>query len=139
MTPWKNRLFSSRNNRLFRSVFDDFFKNDSLIPAMNIKEHKNDFEIEFAAPGFNKKDFDVSIENNILRVYGKNDKEEQKDKDFYFKEFSYKSLKRFLSLPASVDLNQNVKASYKNGLLKIKLLKKDEVPEEPAKKIIKVD
>ena len=148
MTPWKNRLFLSRNNRLYKSEFvdfrgllkNDFFEDIRIIPAMNIKEHKNDFEIEFAAPGFNKKDFEVSIEDNSLHVCGKKyEKEEQEDEDFYFKEFSYKSFKRSSFLPALVDLNQDIKASYKNGVLKVKLFKKDEVLKEPTKKVIEVD
>ncbi len=146
LRPWTNRLFSSSFDDLnsmlrFDDVFkDDFFADDSLMPAMNIKEHKKDFEIELAVPGFNKKDFEVTIEDDVLHVSGEKEIEkEEKEEDFSRKEFSYKSFKRSMMLPASVDFNQNIKASYKDGILKVKLLKKEEVIEkEHPKKVIEV-
>ena len=146
LRPWKNRLFGSNfedlNNLLrFDDVFkDDFFEDDSLMPALNVKEHKEDFEIELAVPGFNKKDFEVDIEEEILHISGEKEIEKDEKEDNYSrKEFSYKSFKRSMMLPTSVDLEQDVKATYKNGVLKIKLLKKEEVIEkEHPKKIIEV-
>ena len=112
----------------------DFFEENSLMPAMNVIEHKDDFEIEFAAPGFSKKDFVVTIEDNILHVNGEKKKEvEEKDENFTCREFSYNSFKRSLSLPQSVNLDQKVKAAYKNGILKINLLKKEEVKKHTEK------
>jgi len=154
MTPWSNNFFRPFSDKFFSSTFDDlqnlmryddifkddFFDEDGQMPAMNVKEHKNDFEIEFAAPGFDKKDFEVSIEGDVLHVFGekKVEKEEEKE-DFSRKEFSYKSFKRSSTLPESVDLNQKIKATYKNGILKVNLLKKEEaVKKLPPKKVIEV-
>tara|TARA_R110002049_G_scaffold300467_3_gene491372 strand:- start:6791 stop:7318 length:528 start_codon:yes stop_codon:yes gene_type:complete len=155
LTPWSNRLLRPWGSRLFRSNFDnmnnlmrfddifqdDFFENDSLMPAVNVKEHEENFEIEFAAPGFNKKDFEVTIEEDVLHVCGEKEMEEEEKEDAYSRqEFSYKSFKRSMMLPPSVDLDQDVKASYKNGILKVKLLKREEaIIEEPPKKIIEVN
>ncbi|WP_242131895.1 Hsp20/alpha crystallin family protein [Aestuariivivens marinum] len=154
-TPWSNNLLRPWSNRLFPSNFDnlnslmrfddifkdDFFEDDSLLPAMNIREHEKDFEIEFAAPGFNKKDFEVTIEEDVLHVLGEKEvEEEEREDDYARKEFNYKSFKRSMMLPQSVDLDQDVKATYKNGILKVKLLKKEEaIVKEPPKKIIEVD
>ena len=146
LSPWSDRLFSTNFDDLqnllrFDDVFkNDFFEDDSLMPAMNVKEHKKDFEIEFAAPGFNKKDFEVSIEDDVLHVSGeKKEEEELEEEDFTRKEFSYKSFKRSASLPNSVNLDQDLKATYKNGILKVRLLKKEEVIEKmPPKKVIEV-
>ena len=45
-----------------------------------------------------------------------------------------------MMLPTSIDLNQDIKASYKNGILKVKLLKKEEaLLQEPPKKVIEVN
>ena len=45
-----------------------------------------------------------------------------------------------MMLPPSIDLDQDVKATYKNGILKLKLIKKEEVIiKEPPKKVIEVD
>jgi len=153
MTPWNNNPLLPMRHRLFNSDFDDlrsltrfddvfrddFFENDSLMPAMNIIEHKNDFAIEFAAPGFTKKDFKVTIEDNVLYVNGeKSIEKEEKEEDFTCKEFSYNSFKRSLILPDNVDFDQKIKATYKEGILSLKLLKKEGVVKEIPKKIIEV-
>lgn len=139
----RNRLFPWNNGlRTFLSS-DDFFNDDLFVeegfmPAMNIKEHENDFEIEFAAPGFSKKDFDVTIDNDILNVCAeKSNKEEENEEGYTRKEFSYNSFNRSLKLPTAVNANKDVKATYKNGILKLNLLKKEEAKQLP-KKVIEI-
>lgn len=155
MTPWSNNFLSPWGGRLFTSNFDnlsnlmrfddifndDFFEDDSLMPAVNVKEHEKDFEIEFAAPGFNKKDFEVTIEDDVLHVSGEKEvEEEEEEKGYSRKEFNYKSFRRSMMLPTSVDLDQDIKATYKNGILKVRLLKNEEAnKQEPPKKVIEVD
>lgn len=141
----RDRLFPAWNNDRLKSFLSndnffntDFLEEDSLMPAMNVKEHNEDFEIEFAAPGFSKKDFEVTIDDNILNVCGEKKKEtEEKEEDYTRKEFSYNSFKRSLSLPKTVNTDQDIKATYKNGILKLNLQKKEESKEQ-LKKVIKV-
>lgn len=139
------RLFPSWSNEGLKSFLssddffnNDFFEEDSLMPAMNVKEHDSDFEIEFAAPGFSKKDFEVSIDDNILKVCGnKKEEKEEKEEDYTRREFSYNSFKRSLSLPKSVNTEKEVKATYENGILRLNLQKKAATKAEP-KKVIEV-
>ncbi|GAB4157504.1 MAG: hypothetical protein Tsb0033_09410 [Winogradskyella sp.] len=139
----RRRLFPSWTNEGLKNFLssddffnNDFFEEDSLMPAMNVKEHDDDFEIEFAAPGFNKKDFEVTIDENILNVCGEKKHEvEEKEEDFTRKEFSYNSFKRSITLPKSVNTDQDVKATYKNGILKLNLLKKEEAKTLQPKKV----
>ncbi|MAB48142.1 MULTISPECIES: Hsp20/alpha crystallin family protein [Winogradskyella] len=139
----RQRLFPSWTNEGLKNFLssddffnNDFFEEDSLMPAMNVKEHDDDFEIEFAAPGFNKKDFEVTIDDNILNVCGEKKHEaEEKEEDFTRKEFSYNSFKRSMTLPKSVNTDQEVKATYKNGILKLNLLKKEEAKAKQPKKV----
>lgn len=139
----RNRLFPWTNRSLQNFLNDDFFTNDfldedSLMPAMNVKENDANFEIEFAAPGFTKKDFEVTINDKMLNVSGEKSKEAtQKEEGYTRKEFNYSSFKRSLKLPTSVNTDQDVKATYENGILKLNLQKKEEVKEQP-KKVIKV-
>lgn len=138
----RNRLFPWNNGGL-RSLLDydpfindDLLDEDSFMPAMNVKEHDKDFEIEFAAPGFSKKDFDISIDGDMLHVCGEKSMEkEEKDDDYTRKEFSYNSFKRSLKLPENVNADKKVKASYNDGILKLNLLKKEESKTTPKKKI----
>lgn len=144
LRPWGPSLFTSNFDNLMRfdDIFkDDFFEDDSLMPALNIKEHDKDFEFELAAPGFNKKDFNVTIEDDVLHISGEKEEErEEKEKEYARNEFNYRSFQRSMMLPPSIDLDQDVKATYKNGILKLKLIKKEEaITKEPPKKVIEVD
>ena len=135
--PWNTSVFS---NFLNAGDFfnDDFFGKDDLMPAMNIKEHNKDLEIELAAPGFTKKDFNISMDNNGLHIEAKKTKKvEEKEEDFLRKEFSYNSFKRSMSLPDSIDVDKKVKATYEDGILKFKLLKKETAKTLP-KKVIEI-
>ncbi|QFZ53671.1 Hsp20/alpha crystallin family protein [Oceanihabitans sp. IOP_32] len=138
LTPWNAMFFNTGLDSLTR--FEDFIDPDSHMPAMNIEERKNNFKIEFAAPGFDKKDFEVTIEDDVLHVSGEKEQEEgNNDDNFSRKEFNYTTFKRSMALPVSVDLDQDVKASYKNGILKIKLSKLEAVDHKQAsKKVIEV-
>lgn len=133
---WNSNPFQNLMN--YDTLFkDDFFETDSLLPAMNVVEHEDDFEIEMAAPGFSKKDFEISIENDILHVRGEKrmEKEDDTDPNYYHKEFSYNSFRRSLRLPENANTDSNLKATYKNGILKLKLLKLKEEKKETERMI----
>jgi len=135
--PWNNSVFT---NFLNADDFfnDDFFAKDSLMPAMNVKENDDDFEIELAAPGFSKNDFDVTIDDTGLHISAeKESKKEEKEEGYLRKEFSYNSFKRSLRLPESINLDKKVKAIYKDGILKFNLLKKVAAKKLP-KKVVEI-
>ncbi|NER16825.1 Hsp20/alpha crystallin family protein [Spongiivirga citrea] len=118
---------------------DDFFIRDRNLPAMNVKENTDNFEIELAVPGFSKKEIEVSLENDILHVCAEKSKEdiEENENGYTRKEFSYNSFDRKLTMPSSVDQEKEVKATYNNGLLKLQLAKSEKAI-EPAKKMIEI-
>jgi len=133
--PWANSVFT---NFLNTDDFfnDNFFAKDSLLPAMNVKENDDNFEIELAVPGFSKDDFNVTIDNNGLHISAEStEKEEEIEEGYLRKEFSYNSFKRSLRLPESINQNEKVIAKYKNGILKLNLLKKEEAKVLPEKVI----
>lgn len=134
--PWNENLVDFFNQDTF--VNDDFFNLEKSLPAMNVKEHENDFEIELAAPGFEKSDFHIAINDNLLEVSAKKDNEETtEDEDYTRKEFNYNYFKRTMELPSTVNQDQDAKASYKNGILKLTLVKNEEAKEKP-KRLIQV-
>jgi len=109
-----------------------------ITPAMNIKETRNDFEIEMAAPGLTKKDFKITIDDGVLTISSeKEDKTEEKEEGYLRKEFSYSTFTRSMSLPESVDESRDAKAEYHDGVLKLVLHKKP-VSKSKAAKTIKV-
>ncbi len=132
--PWNNDLvdFFDRD-----TIFDrDFFNFEKSLPAINVKEHEDDFEIELASPGFNKKDFEITMKDDVLEVSAqKSDEDSEEDKDYTRKEFNYRSFRRSLRLPKTVDDSKEVKATYENGILKLNLSKKEEASKKPKRKI----
>ena len=118
---------------------DDFFIRERNLPAMNVKENKDDFEIELAVPGFSKKDIEVTMENDVLHICAKQKREEVEENENYTrKEFSYNSFDRKLQLPSTVNQDEKIKATYEDGILKL-LLKKKEDTKESAKKVIDIN
>ena len=105
-------------------------------PAMNIKENKNDFEIEMAAPGLTKNDFNITIDDGVLTISSeKEEKTEEKEEGYLRKEFSYRTFTRSMSLPETVDESKDVKAEYHDVVLKLVLHKKPGVKSKAAKTI----
>ncbi|MFT4832400.1 MAG: HSP20 family protein [Psychroserpens sp.] len=102
-------------------------------PAMNIKETDDQFEIELSAPGFSKKDFEVTIDDGFLNISAeKSTSEEEKEDDYTRREFSYNSFQRSLQLPQSIK-EEAIKAHYKDGILSFNLVKKEEAKKRPPK------
>ena len=129
---------------------DDFFDNRGWVrdmlperfwngkraePALNIKETDSHFEIELAAPGFEKKDFEVTIDDGCLNIKAeKSESEEESEDNYTRREFSYQSFERSLQLPETVK-QEAIKAAYKDGILSFNLAKKEEAKKLPPKKV----
>lgn len=119
-------------NNLFN---DRFWLKRMNEPALNIKEKKDEFEIELAAPGYNKKDFEVTIDNGCLNISAKKEmSKEEKDENYTRKEFSYASFEKSLQLPDNI-VSEKIKAKYDNGILKFNLSKKAEAKKQKPKLI----
>lgn len=119
--------------------FDDFLHRNQAMPAINIKEKKETFEIEVAAPGLTKKDFKVKIENDLLMISAeKTSKKEEKEEGYSRKEFNYSSFNRSIALPESVNIDKKIEAHYENGILNITLAKKEEYKVLPKTKVIEI-
>jgi HSP20 family protein len=118
---WSNRNYSSTNTTL---------------PSANIKESNDDFEVEVAAPGFNKNDFRIDLNHDLLTVSSEKEIEnETKDgQQFSLREFSYQSFSRSFTLPNSAD-SEKIGAKYDNGILRITIPKKEEARPKPARQI----
>ncbi len=134
--PWNNGLADFMERDEFFN--DDFYNFEKSLPAMNVKENIDDFEIELATPGFEKKDFEITLKDHVLEVSAQKEEEVSKDKDYTRKEFNYRSFRRSLQLPNTIDESKDVKATYKNGILRLNLLKMEEAKKK-VKKVISVN
>jgi HSP20 family protein len=128
------------NDFLNRDWYDWNNQNYSLtnttIPAVNIKETENEFEVDMAAPGMKKDDFKIELNNNVLMISSEKQSEnETRDgKNVTRREFSYQSFSRSFTLPAIVE-TEKITAKYENGLLRVNIPKKDEAKPKPIKQI----
>jgi HSP20 family protein len=103
---------------------------------VNIKESTDEFEVELAAPGLDKKDFNIELNNDMLTISSekKIENEVKEGQQFARREFSYQSFSRSFTLPNTVD-NEKIRAKYENGILRVSIPKKDEAKPKPVKQI----
>lgn len=93
-------------------------------PAINVKENKNEYDIELAAPGTTKEDFNVSLDNDgnlVIKLEHKDSKKDESKKEHYLRrEFSYSNYEQVLSLPDDVEKDK-INAKVENGVLRVTL------------------
>ena len=131
-----------QNPKVYNTLFDEFFNafpanwgrdnesNWSVVPV-NIHETNDGYHVELNAPGRNKEDFKINVENGLLTVsFEKKEETENKDYKTIRREFSYTNFKRSFSLDEKVNA-EAIQAKYENGVLKLFLPKKEEVKIAP--------
>lgn len=122
---------------LFGKDFFDYNFNSSVanVPATNIKETKDEYTLQLAAPGMKKSDFKIEVNNNVLTISSETEtSKEEKNEGYTRKEFSYHSFSRSFNLPQTVNKDA-ITASYTDGLLNISIPKRDEAKEKPSRLI----
>ena len=121
MMDWNNTNFSTTNTTL---------------PAVNILETKDDFRIEVAAPGMEKKDFSINLENDTLTISSEKKSEVKNEEENYSRrEFSCQSFQRAFTLPGNLVDGEKINAKYEEGILKVHLPKKEEAKPKPPRQI----
>ncbi len=131
---------------LFERFFDgdlmdwnssNFSSTNTTVPAVNVTENDNDYQIEVAAPGLKKEDFKVDYENGRLTISSekKHEHKEKKSGKLTRCEFSYQSFQRSFTVAENIIDSEHIEASYDKGILHITLPKREEVKPKPAKVI----
>ena len=120
---------------------DPFFTGDeSKIMKTDIKEKKDKYLIDVDLPGYEKENIKLDVEDGYLTVYAniESNKEEKEDGKFVRKERYMGSCSRSFYVGDNVE-SEDIKASFKNGTLRIEIPKKEEKKELPEKKYIPID
>ena len=138
-----------RNNGFMNylpSLLDSFFERDvhnwgqtnfsdtnTTIPAVNLKETSDNYEVEVAAPGMNKNDFKIQLEGNMLTISSERDfqQEEREDVKYLTREFSYQAFQRTFNLHKDVVDSEKIEAKYDDGVLHLLIPKKEEAKIQP--------
>ena len=106
------------------------------MPSVNIRETGDNFEVEVAAPGMDKKDFQITLDGNLLTISSSKQQSNEETEDRYTRrEFSYQSFQRSFQLPKDVVDQENINARYENGLLSLTIPKKEEAKKQAPKMI----
>ncbi len=125
----KSRAVNPFFSDVFDSILNDSFLSDKLstrVPAVNIAETENEFQIELAAPGLKKEDFKISVDKNVLSISAdKKTENVEEGKKFSKREYSYNSFTRSFTLPEVADQGK-IEAEYTDGILKLNVAKKEE-------------
>lgn len=143
---------AKRNQKVndeFPSVFGNFFNTDWLgnawdepsmltVPPLNINETAETYEIELAAPGYKKADFKVELNNNQLTIMVEKSTETKSEegRKVQKREFHYQGFKRSILLPFKSIDEEQITASYTNGMLKVNIQKPEEMKERPPRSIV---
>ncbi len=134
-----------RFNRLFNSPFDRFLRNDWMdlwdgeavetVPSLNVREDKNNYLIELAAPGLKKDDFEIDVEGSLLTISCDKETESGEEKENFFRrEHNYSCFSRSVTLPDNAD-TAKIEAKYSDGLLNLTIPKKAETVKTTGQKI----
>jgi len=137
---------NSSNSNFFPSIMEELFRPDWMggiqngnanlaVPPVNIRETDTQFEVELSAPGKTKEDFNIEIDNDLLTISSETKTENTTEEGkFTRREFSHSAFRRSFTLPESVK-EDDIKASYENGILKISLPKREEALPKPKRMI----
>lgn len=110
----------------FRSDAHDEEASKTLMPAVDIVERENDFNIKLELPGVENKDVKITVQNDILTIKGEKKQEsEKKGENYHRVERSYGIFQRSFTLPSSVN-SEKIDASYDNGVLTVSVPKLEE-------------
>lgn len=130
-------------NRMFDDFFGDFrtplarATGTAFMPRIDVEEKEKEYILTAELAGVDEKDVDISVADGVLTITGeKKDEREEKDSRCFVTERSYGSFTRSINLGDSVDADK-IDATYKNGILTVKLPKVPEQVIEPKKIKIK--
>ena len=126
-------------------MMDEFFNgnlpndwNNNLMatqPSVNVVEKEDSFLLEVAAPGLEKGDFNITIEDDMLTISGhRKEEKEEKESNYTKREFNYSSFSRSFTLPEICN-SAEIKASYDKGVLNLSIPKKEEEKKQAARTI----
>lgn len=128
-------------------IFNDFFDNSWMeranytAPAINVIENEKEYEVELAAPGLTKEDFQVHVDENDNLVINMEKKAENHDKKqhgrYLRREFSYEKFQQMLTLPENVEADK-IEAKVEHGVLNVHIPKKNPAEVQKAVKQIEI-
>lgn len=95
------------------------------VPAVNVSETEDAYQLDLIAPGKTKNDFNLEVKDGSLCISSEESENvESTEKNYTRKEYSYSSFSRSFSLPENIK-DDSIEAKYEDGILKITIPKKE--------------
>lgn len=117
------RSFGGILEDMNKFFYDDNWSNTTA--PVNIKETDKSYELHVVAPGLNKEDFKINVDDNILKVsFEHNDESKTEDGKWLRNEYRFRSFKRSFTLNDTINA-EAITAQYSNGILNVTLPKKE--------------
>jgi len=138
-----NPVFQSKNSLsamvddFFNKSFTDMVGSDMVMsrPSVNVKETDTSFVIDLAAPGLEKENFDIKVDNDYLKISAqKEQSNEEKGEQYTRREFNFASFARTFEVPDNID-REKIEAAYDKGVLSITLPKTVKLEVDSSKQI----
>ena len=137
LNPRRRLMNLTRSESDLERLMDDFFDRrarawwperwslpavlDIEPPVVDFYEEKDDLVVKAELPGMEKQDIEVNVTDHTLTIKGeKKNEEEVEEENYYRSERSFGSFRRDLELPSDVQA-EKAKASFKNGILEVRL------------------
>lgn len=111
--------------------------NNEMIPAVNIKETNDDYQLDIAAPGFKNNELKIEVDKGILSISGNKETKDENNLKFNRREFRPTSFKRSFRLPENKVDESKITANYEAGILHIVVAKLETAKPQP-KRVIEV-
>lgn len=126
-------LVESYFNRESADLFDSSL--GQMLPAVNIADKTDSFQIDVAAPGLKKENFQVNLNQHTLTIgYNEEENQTEQAEKYTRREFKFRSFKRSFNLPQTVDF-ERISANYVDGILHLNLPKREEAKAKPERLI----
>ena len=136
-----------KNQSWLPDIFNDFFDNSWMeranytAPAINVLENEKEYDVELAAPGLTKEDFQVHVDednNLVINMEKKSEDNEKKHHGRYLRrEFSYEKFQQMLTLPEDAE-SDKIEAHVEHGVLSVRIPKKTREELQKAVKQIEI-
>ena len=119
--------------RIFGRRIDEEGLRGAWMPAVDIRETKDAFDVTAELPGIDAKDVDVSVQENTLTIRGERRREEVKENETVHRiEREYGVFERSFTLPRSADA-EKIQAKYREGVLSLTVPKREEAKPKSLK------
>ena len=138
--PFDDRFEKKLDKELYGRKNPVFGKNAARIMKTDVREKKDGYELDVDLPGFRKDQIKIELENGYLTISAEKglDKDEDKEGRYIRRERFSGSCRRTFYVGEKLE-QSDIKASFKHGILKLTIPKKEETPEVEENKYISIE